>query len=204
MIEGNFYYTIQQPVTAEHKDRGSRFLAHAFAIQNANEAKEKLQQAKKDHPKASHHCFAYRLGRDGNNFRASDDGEPSGTAGKPILGQIDSRQLVNVMVVVVRYFGGTLLGVPGLINAYRTAASLVLQLTPTVKKQVMSRYRLSFDYTLLNEVMMIIKSCDCEIEEQEQSMFCSLVAAIPNVHLEVALERFGHLMNLEINAVKKE
>src|SRR6476660_5099192 len=108
------YYTIDQPSTAEYKDRGSRFIAYAYPIQTADDFKKHLQLLKKEHPKAVHHCFAFRIGLDGNNFRVSDDGEPSGSAGKPILGQIDSKQIVNVLVVVVRYFGGTLLGVPGL------------------------------------------------------------------------------------------
>ena len=203
MPEENFYNTIQKPATAEHKEKSSRFLAYAFPIHNSSDAKEKLQQVKREHPKASHHCFAYRIGTDKNNFRISDDGEPSGTAGKPILGTIDSRQLVNIMIVVVRYFGGILLGVPGLITAYRTAASLVLQLTPAVRKPAMSRYRLTFDYTLLNEVMMIIKSYDCVIEEHEQSMFCSMQLAIPKEHLEAAMQRFRDIRNLEISEIKR-
>src|SRR6185369_7547592 len=106
---------------------------------------------------------AYRVGTDGNNFRSSDDGEPSGSAGKPILGQIDSKGLTNVLVVVVRYFGGTLLGVPGLINAYKMATSMALQLTPTIQKPVVVNYNIQFDYTRLNEVMQVLKSGQCEI-----------------------------------------
>lgn len=111
-----YYYTIQDSATAEFRDRGSKFLAYAYPIGSVDDFKEKLQSLKALHPKAVHHCFAYRLGTAGTHFRASDDGEPSGTAGRPILGQIDSKELCNVLVVVVRYFGGTLLGVPGLIN----------------------------------------------------------------------------------------
>ncbi len=203
-MKEDFFCTIQQPAIAEHKDRGSRFLAHAFPILTINEAKEKLQQVKKEHPKANHHCFAYRIGSDGNSFRASDDGEPSGTAGKPILGQIDSRKLVNVMVVVVRYFGGTLLGVPGLITAYKTAASLALQITPIMKKPVLNYYRLSFDYTLLNEVMIIVKNFDIVVEQQEQSMFCTFAIGVPNAYLEEALQRFTDIRNLEVSEMKRE
>src|SRR5665811_2593069 len=104
----------------------------------------------RDSPKAVHHCFAYRIGSDGNSFRVSDDGEPTGTAGKPILGQIDSKSIINVAVIVVRYFGGTLLGVPGLINAYKTATSLALQLTPIVQKQIEIIYSLEFDLSLIH------------------------------------------------------
>src|SRR5215510_1222086 len=134
MANEDFYYTIEKEATAEFKDRGSKFIGYAFPVSSVEGFKEKLNEVKKLHPKATHHCFAYRLGLDGNAFRVSDDGEPSGSAGRPILGQIDSKQLTNTLIVVVRYFGGTLLGVPGLINAYKTAASLVLQVTPVVPK----------------------------------------------------------------------
>ncbi len=147
MHEQEFYNTISQPAVAEFKDRGSRFIAYAYPVQSTDEFKNYLQQLKKEHSKSSHHCFAYRIGLDGNNFCSSDDGEPSGTAGKPILGQIDSRGLTNVLVIVVRYFSGTLLGVPGLINAYKTAAALTLQLTPIIRKAVEVNYELQFDYT---------------------------------------------------------
>src|SRR5215203_3481053 len=111
----DFFFTIKEPVTAEYKDRGSKFIAHAYPIQSVDAFKIHLNALKKEHAKAVHYCFAYRLGIDGNNFRVSDDGEPSGTAGRPILGQIDSKELTDILIVVVRYFGGTLLGVPGLI-----------------------------------------------------------------------------------------
>src|SRR5215218_6605911 len=106
------YYTIEKTACAAFRDRGSSFLAYAFPLHSADDFKKKWKELKSEHPKAAHHCFAYRIGTDGNNFRSGDDGEPSGTAGKPILGQIDSRQLADVGIVVVRYFGGTLLGVP--------------------------------------------------------------------------------------------
>jgi uncharacterized YigZ family protein len=120
----NVYYTIEKESVAEFKDRGSRFLAYAFPVQNTDDFKKRLKALKEEHPKAAHHCFAYRIGNDNNVFRSGDDGEPSGSAGKPILGQIDSKGLTNTAIVVVRYFGGTLLGVPGLINAYKMVSSL--------------------------------------------------------------------------------
>src|SRR6478672_10861639 len=153
----NHYYTIDKPAVAEFKDRGSKFLAYAFPIQTVDDFKKRLKELKEEHSKAAHHCFAYRIGNDKNNFRSSDDGEPSGSAGKPILGQIDSKELTNTAVVVVRYFGGTLLGVPGLINAYKTVSSLALQLTPIAEKPILVSYELQFDYTLMNEVMMVVK-----------------------------------------------
>ncbi len=172
MSEQDFYTTIEKPSNAEFKDRGSKFIAYAFPIETADDFKKQLQILKKEHPKAVHHCFAYRIGTDGNNFRSSDDGEPSGTAGKPILGQIDSKELVNVAVIVVRYWGGTLLGVPGLINAYKVSAAMALQITPIIQKQVELAYSIEFDYTQMNDVMMILKQFNCKIIAQEMQLFC--------------------------------
>src|SRR5204862_1782591 len=134
----------EKPSVAEIKDRGSEFIAYSFPAPDTNAFKDNLATIKKEHPRATHHCFAYRLGLEGDNFRVSDDGEPSGSAGRPILGQIDSKQVTNVLIIVVRYFGGTLLGVPGLINAYKTAASFALQVTPVVQKPILINYRLQF------------------------------------------------------------
>ena len=148
-----------------------------------------------------HHCFAYRIGTDGNNFRSSDDGEPSGSAGRPILGQIDSKQLSNIAVIVVRYFGGTLLGVPGLINAYKTAASFALQLNPIIKKPVLINYRLQFDYTILNDVMRIIKKNDCVILRQELQLFCMIEASIPRSQLELCTLQLKGLKSMELSVI---
>lgn len=188
-----FYYTIDKPSFAEFKDRGSKFLAFAYPVNNSDEFKSQLQQLKKEHPKAVHHCFAYRLGTDNNNFRVNDDGEPSGSAGRPILGQIDSKTLTNVAVIVVRYFGGTLLGVPGLINAYKTAAAMALQLTPIVQKPVLISYRLEFDYTRQNDVMMILKQCNCIITRQEQQLFCIIDAGVPKARIAEVEYRLNDL-----------
>ena len=186
---------------AEFKDRGSRFLAYAFPISLTGDLKKRLKELKEEHPKAAHHCFAYRIGTDGNIFRSSDDGEPSGSAGRAILGQIDSRQLVNLAVIVVRYFGGTLLGVPGLINAYKTAASFSLQLNPVIKKPVLINYRLQFDYTILNDVMRIIKKNDCVILRQELQLFCMIEASIPGSQLELCILQLKGLKSMELSAI---
>lgn len=196
MNEQGFYNTIVQPSTAEFKDRGSKFIAYAFAIETADDFKKQLQVLKKEHPKAVHHCFAYRIGTDGNNFRSSDDGEPSGTAGKPILGQIDSKELTDMAVIVVRYWGGTLLGVPGLINAYKTAASLALQVTPIIQKQVEIKYSIEFDYTRMNEVMMVLKQFNCTVIQQEMQLFCVIKTGIPKNRLEETLYRLQELQNV--------
>ncbi|MBZ4191141.1 IMPACT family protein [Niabella beijingensis] len=196
MDQGNYYQTIEASGQAEFKDRGSRFIAIAYPLKDADDFKKILAAVKKEHPKANHHCFAYRLGTDGNTFRVSDAGEPSGTAGRPILGQIDSRQVTNVLVVVVRYFGGTLLGVPGLINAYKSAAAMALQVTPVVRKPVLKTCHLQFDYTQLNEVMNVIKQFDCTIIKQELQLFCVMDIGIPKHRFTESLMRFGDIRNL--------
>jgi uncharacterized YigZ family protein len=194
----DFYYTIEKPAIAEFKDRGSKFLAYAYPIQSIEEFKTRLADLKKEHSKAVHHCFAYRLGTDNNNFRVSDDGEPSGTAGRPILGQIDSKELANVVIIVVRYFGGTLLGVPGLINAYKTAALLVLQQATIIQKSVYINYRLEFNYELMNEVMRIIKQFNCEVLKNDAQLFCLVEIGIPKNHLSEVVTKIKDLRAVNI------
>ena len=195
------YKTISSASQAEFKDRGSRFLAHAFPIATVDDFKKRLRELKEEHSKAAHHCFAYRIGTDGNNFRASDDGEPSGSAGKPILGQIDSKGLTNLSVVVVRYFGGTLLGLPGLINAYKTAASLALQLAPIVEKPILAEYELQFDYTQMNEVMIYVKRYGGVVLQNETQLFCLLKVGVPKAEENVFTERIGDLRGIELRKV---
>lgn len=202
MQEQDYYNTIETTGLAEFKDRGSRFLALAFPLKSVSDFKEILATIKKEHPKANHHCFAYRLGTTLNEFRASDDGEPSGTAGKPILGQIDSRGVTDVLIVVVRYFGGALLGVPGLINAYKSAASMVLQVTPLVRKPVLVNYHLQFDYTQMNDVMTIVKQTDCVVLKQELQLFCIMDIGIPKIRLQEVLMKFSDIRNLTVEELK--
>ncbi|HMO60660.1 MAG TPA: YigZ family protein [Ferruginibacter sp.] len=201
-MEKDFYQTLDRECLAEFKDRGSRFIAYAFPVVSADQFKARLQGLKKEHPKAVHHCFAYRIGLDGNNFRSSDDGEPAGTAGKPILGQIDSRELVDTAIIVVRYFGGTLLGVPGLINAYKTAAALALQVTPVMQRQVEELYQIEFDYTKMNDVMMILRQYNCSIIEQKAQLFCSIKAGIPKGRLQEVLYKLDNLHDVQVVPVK--
>jgi uncharacterized YigZ family protein len=198
MSEPDYYQTIEKTSFAEYKDRGSKFIAYAYPVQTTDDCKQWLQQLKKEHPKAVHHCFAYRIGWDGNQFRVSDDGEPSGSAGRPILGQIDSKQLTNVMVIVVRYFGGTLLGVPGLIQAYKSATAMALQLMPVVQKPIEVLYELHFDYTLMNEVMMVVKQFNCTVAAQEMQLFCLLKIGIPKARMEEVLYRLNEIQSLEV------
>jgi uncharacterized YigZ family protein len=202
MTEQDFYYTIEKEATAEFKDRGSKFISYAFPVISVENFKEKLNEVKKLHPKATHHCFAYRLGLDGNTYRVSDDGEPSGSAGRPILGQIDSKELVNVLVVVVRYFGGTLLGVPGLINAYKSAAALALQTTPLVQRQVEQELMVLFDYTQLNEIMRVVKQYNGRVVSQEMQLFCSMKLAVPRNRCTEINYILKELRNVEVSLVK--
>ncbi|HET9745820.1 MAG TPA: YigZ family protein [Chitinophagaceae bacterium] len=197
----NFYQTVEKESVAEFKDRGSRFIAYAFPVSSADDFKRRLKELKEEHLKAAHHCFAYRIGMAGDNFRSSDDGEPSGTAGKPILGQIDSKGLTNAAVVVVRYFGGTLLGVPGLINAYKTATSFALQTSSIVRKPILANYRLQFDYTILNEVMRIIKRLECVVLNQDLQLFCLMEIGIPKSNLELCLLQLQNLKSMELSPI---
>jgi uncharacterized YigZ family protein len=196
MEEQHFYQTIEKSTTAEFTDRGSKFIGLAFSVSSILECKAALAEVKKMHPKASHHCFAYRIGNDALVYRVTDAGEPSGTAGRPILGQIDSKGLTNVMVVVVRYFGGTLLGVPGLINAYKSAASMALQLTPIVKKPIETIYELQFDYTISNDVMRVLKKFSCSLLKQEMQLFCNFEIGISRQHAADCIASFEELRGI--------
>jgi len=198
-----YYYTIEQPSMAEFKDRGSKFLAFAYPAKDIETCKKLLAQLKKEHGKAVHHCLAYRLGVDGSTFRVSDDGEPAGSAGRPILGQIDSKELTNVFVVVVRYFGGTLLGIPGLINAYKTATALALQLSPIIKKPIEIPYELNFDYHQMNEVMLLVKHYNCSVVEQTAQLFIQLHIGIPKNRLDEVLEKLGALRDVTMKTTLK-
>lgn len=202
-MSSDYYYTIEKPGYAEYKDRGSKFLAYAFPVAVVADFKKRLHELKEEHPKAVHHCFAYRVGTDGNNFRSSDDGEPSGSAGKPMLGQIDSKQLTDLAVIVVRYFGGTLLGVPGLINAYKTATALALQTTPVIQKAIEINYRLQFDYTKMNEVMKIVKKYNCSVLSQAMELFCVTDVGIPKNNLELVVLKLKDIYGVEIKEVNK-
>jgi uncharacterized YigZ family protein len=192
------YKTIAGPGVAEFKDRGSKFIGYAYPVNGPDDIKRCLQELKKEHPKAVHHCYAYRLGTDGTQFRANDDGEPSGSAGRPILGQIDSAGLTNVLVVIVRYFGGTLLGVPGLINAYKTATAACWESTSFVEKDILHPVTLEYDYSIMNEVMQVLKQNNATIYQQEQQLFCRLKAGIPLQNKDRFLERATDIRGLTV------
>jgi len=192
------YKTIVQKSTGDFRDRGSKFFAFAHPIKGTDDVKTILQALKKEHPKAVHHCYAYRLGTDGTQYRANDDGEPAGSAGKPILGQIDSAGLTNVLVVVVRYFGGTLLGVPGLINAYKTACNEALQIAEVEEKWTENLVRISFDYPVMGEVLYLLKQSEATIYQQDLGLFCKISAGIPTKHASAYLQKLSELRGLTI------
>lgn len=174
MLFDDTYKTIAAPSEGIFKDRGSKFIAYAFPVTNEEAVKNHLAELRKEHFSARHHCYAFRLGPDKQHFRANDDGEPSGTAGKPILGQIQSNDLTNVLIVVVRYFGGTLLGVSGLIAAYRGAAADAVANANIIEKQVKEVYELHFPYDAMNAVMKILKDENLEQWAQDFQLACTL------------------------------
>jgi uncharacterized YigZ family protein len=163
MLFSDSFFTVTANAEALFKDRGSKFFAFAFPVTKETEIKQHLDALRRDHPGARHHCYAWRLGADGLTFRANDDGEPSSTAGKPILGQIQSKELTNILIVVIRYFGGTLLGAGGLINAYRSAAALVINGCEIVERFIMFEYELRYAVSDTSAVMRLLKEVDARI-----------------------------------------
>ena len=172
------YLTIAEPAEAIYKERSSKFLTYAYPVETEAEIKELLDALRKQYYDATHHCYAYRLGAHGELFRANDDGEPSGTAGKPILGQLLSANLTNCLVVVVRYFGGTKLGVSGLIQAYKESTAEVIAVSKIVEKTVDSIIKINFDYISMNGVMRVIKEMNPRIDEQVFDNLCSMTLRI--------------------------
>lgn len=188
------FKTISQSCTGEFRDRGSKFLAYAFPCNEEAGFHAQLDLIRKEHPKARHHCYAYRFGLDKNNYRANDDGEPSGTAGRPILGQIDSFGFTDVGVVVVRYFGGTLLGTSGLIHAYKTSAQAALGNAVPIEKTVEQNLRLVFSYAIMPDVMNAVKKLEVSILSQNFEEMGELVIGIKKSQVEETLVRFKALV----------
>ncbi|AEI48522.1 Uncharacterized protein family UPF0029, Impact, N-terminal [Runella slithyformis DSM 19594] len=199
MLFDDSYQTIATPVEGLFRDRGSKFLAFAYPIQNEEDVKRLLLTLRELHPKANHHCFAYRLGLDRSNFRANDDGEPSGSAGKPILNTLYAHDLTNLLVVVVRYFGGTLLGVPGLINAYKAATEEALAQAQIVTKHVRDVYTLTYPYEQMNEVMKVIKMFDLTPQKQQFDNECTLQIEIRKTLLNQVLGKLEKIEALQLD-----
>lgn len=202
MLEQDTYKTIAHPSTdAFFKDRGSKFLGYAYPLQCEDQVKEIIDQLKKDHHKARHWCFAWQIGTETVKYRINDDGEPNNSAGQPIYGQILSKELTNVLVVVVRYFGGTKLGVGGLVNAYRTAAQLALESSQIITKTIDNYFKLLFDYPMMNKVMRIIKENNVAIVSQKMELKCEFEISIRKkeaLKVKTALDDLRHVLITEL------
>ena len=193
MLFEDTYRTIENPTEGIFRDRGSKFLGFAYPINNESELKEQVALLKMQHLKANHHCWAMRLSIDRSVFRLNDDGEPSGTAGRPILNTLLSRDLTNIGVVVVRYFGGTLLGVPGLINAYKLATEEALNQSVIIEKTVNDIYTVEFEYLQMNDVMKIIKDDNILILTQAFDNNCSVQLSIRKTQVNQTLGKLNKL-----------
>ena len=191
------YKSIASPSEGLFKDNGSRFIALAYPVETEEEVKEIVASLRKEYHDARHHCYAYRIGLKGDVWRASDDGEPSGSAGRPILGQIDSLELSDVLVVVVRYFGGIKLGIPGLIRAYKTSTADALSAATVVPKIAGRNYRISFDYMSMNAVMKVLKDMDLPQSGQDFGEKCSLVTRVRLAQDESFKERLSDVAELK-------
>lgn len=198
MLFDDTYKTISTLSEGIFRDRGSKFTGYAYPILSEDEVKPILANLRSEHPKARHFCWALRLTPDRSIFRIQDDGEPSGTAGRPILNTLLSADITNVLVVVVRYFGGTLLGVPGLINAYKTAAAEALGAAQVIEKTVNDNYEMQFDYLLMNEVMRLIKEERLTILSQEFDNSCTVQVAIRKSELGNVLGKIEKINGLKL------
>lgn len=183
------YLTIDAPAETASRERSSKFLAYIYPVQREEQIREHLEMLRKRHFDATHHCYAWRLGPRGERFRANDDGEPSGTAGKPILGQLLSAGITDCLAVVVRYFGGTKLGVPGLIAAYREAAAEAVAATTVVERTVDRRITVDFPYVAMNDIMRAIKECQPTIGAQHFDNLCTMELSIRESRADELAER---------------
>ena len=199
MIEKDTFKTIKKPSEEVlFKDRNSKFFGYAFPVNTEEEVKEILNTLKNKHHKARHWCYAYQIGSETITYRVNDDGEPSNTAGMPIYGQIQSFELTNILVVVIRYFGGVKLGVSGLINAYRTCAQMALEVSLVIEKTIDLPYLISFGYVTMNTVMRTIKEQNLKIIDQKLDLSCEIIVSVRKSEVEKVLEIFEKLYKVEI------
>ena len=192
------YRTIKKRSEGVFRDRGSKFLAFAYPASDEEKIKDLLGSLRNKYHDARHHCYAWRTGAAGENFRANDDGEPSGTAGRPVLGQIQKHELTNILIVVVRYFGGTLLGTGGLINAYRSAAADALEHAEIITKTVEDIIDVKFPYAAMNDVMKVLKEEQAEQLKQDFDMDCIIRVAVPLENSERVTGRLGGIDQVKI------
>ncbi|MCS4240319.1 YigZ family protein [Myroides odoratus] len=189
--EKDFYKTISQPTEEVlYKEKNSKFFGYAFPIKKEEQVKEILDQIKKVHYNARHWCYAFQLGTDPVYYRANDDGEPSNTAGAPIYGQIQSFDLTDILIVVVRYFGGVKLGVGGLITAYRAAAQMALEEADIIECTIDKKFKVRFDYKDMNNVMRVIKERNLQLVQQKLEMTCEIELSIRKSEYQQALDAF--------------
>ena len=202
MMFDDTYHSIAAPSKGLYKDKGSKFIALAYPVKTEEEVKIKLAEVRREYHDARHHCYAYVLGFDKSAHRYNDDGEPSGTAGRPIFGQLQSKDLTNVLMIVVRYFGGTKLGVSGLIAAYKTASQDALEAADILSLTVNDVYELSFEYPLMNKVMRVVKDDDLKIVDQDFQISCKLSFQVRKNFSNRIYERFSKIHGVKIHYLK--
>jgi uncharacterized YigZ family protein len=196
----DIYKTILQPSEETlFKEKNSKFFGYAYPISNEEEVKEIIENLKKQHHTARHWCYAYQIGTENISYRANDDGEPNNSAGMPIYGQIQSFEVTNVLVVVVRYFGGVKLGVGGLISAYKTSAQMALEASEIIEKTINSHFIVSFDYKNMNKVMRIIKEKNLEIAAQKMEMSCEIEIVTRKKNAEQIFDIFNNIFEIKIS-----
>lgn len=203
-MESDTYKTIKSASQGIYKEKGSRFFSFAVPVADQEEIKPLLDKIKKEHHEARHHCFAYMIGHERNIWRVNDDGEPSGTAGRPILGQINSYDLTNIILVVSRYFGGTLLGVSGLINAYRSAATSALLNAEITERTLQEYYEITYPYVSMNDVMRILKELNLGQSEQSFDLECRILLNFRVSVKENVLNRLSRIDGLKYRYIETQ
>ncbi len=204
MLFDDTYKVLNAPSTGIYKEKSSKFLSFAFPVNNEAEIKEKLDQVRKDYFDARHHCYAYVLGYDKSAWRANDDGEPSGTAGRPIYGQLQSYDLTNTLIVVVRYFGGIKLGVSGLINAYKLASRDAIENALIVEKTIMEIYDLHFPYEMINDAMKLVKELDLQIVNTNFDIISNITFKVRRLHADRTLLKLRSMYRFDVIFIQTE
>ncbi len=204
MLFSDTYKTIKNRAQGTFRDRASKFIAVAIPVITEDEVKESLIALKKEYYDATHHCYAYQLGFDKSAYRINDDGEPSGTAGRPIFGQIQSKDLTNILIVVIRYYGGTKLGVSGLINAYKTAAKEALDTAEIIEKTIKDVYEISFAYDKMNDVMKVLKDEDAEQLYHHFELDCKIVFSVRKSDSDKIYDIFSKMKDVSLKYIRTE
>ena len=198
----DIYKEVKNHTTGIYKEKGSKFIAYSYPVYSEQEAKERLEEVKKLEHSAKHHCYAYVLLADKSAWRTNDDGEPSSTAGKPILGQIQENDLTNILIIVVRYFGGVKLGVPGLIRSYKTATAIAISDVEILTKTIKEHYEVSFKYPQMNAVMQLVKEFDLEVINTDFQIECKLIFAISKSKTDNTVDAFKKNHEITIKYIK--